>query len=247
MNRELLRRSRVLVWMAAAVLGSNPSFDQPCRDCAEDSAARSEVIYIARRGWHIDIGFAAAALQPPLQSLTSKFPGVEYLFFGFGDQHYLLAKERNAPVLLAALWPGRGMILATALKSSPQDAFGASQVIAVAVTARQAAEAQAFVRRSLETVEPYATGPYEDSLYFTATLRYSALHTCNTWVAEALKAAALPIHSAGVIFAGQLWGQARRLEHQQSVDALPADTQPADTPKALPPRSVQLQGGFVPS
>ena len=32
-------------------------------------------------------------------------------------RRYLLAKNRNAPVLLAALWPGRGMILATGLTS----------------------------------------------------------------------------------------------------------------------------------
>ena len=37
---------------------------------------------------------------------------------------------------------------------------------------------------------------------------------CNTWAAQVLKAAALPIHSAGVIFAGQLWGQVRHLAQQ---------------------------------
>lgn len=207
---------------------------------SESTGQTSELIYVVRRGWHIDIGFAVTALEPPLQSLAAQFPGARYLFFGFGDQHYLLAKNRNGPVLLGALWPGRGMILATAVTSSPQAAFGEKHVIALAVTVNQAQNSQAFIGRSLSkssdqyaqsAVRPYGEGPYEGSLYFSATPKYSAVHTCNTWAAEALKAAPLPIHSVGVIFAGQLWGQVRRLGQR----------------RASLPSAAQLQGGLDPS
>ena len=215
-------------------------------DPAEAGSAKSTVIYVVRRGWHIDVGFAAADIQPPLNSVAEQFPGVRYLFFGFGDKHYLLAKDRNAPVSLGALWPGPGMILATALASSPQDAFGTVHVVALAATEEQTRNVQAFIWRSMRgpaesdegqskdggqsqsknvgqssnrengAVRPYGPGPYEGSLYFAATPRYSALHTCNTWAAQSLAAAALPIHSAGVLFAGQLWRQVRRLEKKQA-------------------------------
>jgi hypothetical protein len=190
----------------------------PAQASAGTDSARSAIIYVVRRGWHIDIGFAAAALQPPLESLASEFPGVQYLFFGFGDQRYLLAQDRNAAVLLAALWPGRGMILATALTSPPQESFGVADVIALPVTARQARDAQTFIWQSLDDpLKSYASGAYDGSLYFTATPKYSALHTCNTWAAESLAAAALPIQSVGVVFAGQLWIQVRRLEKEQGA------------------------------
>jgi hypothetical protein len=55
----------------------------------------------------------------------------------------------------------------------------------------------------------YAVGPYPGSLYFGATPGYSGVHTCNTWVAEVLNAGGLPVRSAGVIFAGQLWTRVR--------------------------------------
>jgi hypothetical protein len=213
------------------------------------AAPKSTVIYVVRRGWHIDVGFAAADMQAPLNSIAGQFPRVRYLLFGFGDRRYLLAKNRNAPVLLAALWPGRGMILATGIGSSPQEAFGAAHVAALAVTQEQMRNAQAFVWRSLEghstdqegqsthtdhaAVQPYATGPYEGSLYFAAAPRYSALHTCNTWAAQSLAAAALPIRSAGVLFAGQLWSQVRRLEKNQLAGGLQS--------------SDQLHGGLDPS
>jgi hypothetical protein len=148
--------------------------------------------------------------------LADDFPGVRFLFFGFGDRHYLLAKEQSFPAMLAALWPGPGMMLVTGLSATPHEAFGAAQVIVLAVTPDQLQAAQRFVWDSLAKDQdaspgPHAKGPYQGSLYFSATMRYSAAHTCNTWAAEALHAASLPVRSRGVVFAGQLWSQAQRL------------------------------------
>jgi hypothetical protein len=198
-----------------------------------EGAAGSAIIYIARRGWHIDIGFdvdrMGATPGSSLKSLDAEFPGVRYLFFGFGDEHYLLAKHKNGPVLLGALWPGPGMIVATGLTASPGEAFGGAHVVALKVTAAQLQTAEDFVQRSFAGgvddaggVKPYAPGPYAGSWYFATNDRYSALHTCNTWAAEALKAGGLRVRSVGVIFASQLWRQVRRLEREQT----------SDTPKA---------------
>ena len=71
------------------------------------------------------------------------------------------------------------------------------------------------MRTQDEVLKVYRHGPYDDSVYFLATHKYSALHTCNTWGAEALRAAGFRMHTAGVIFAGQLWIQARRLKREQ--------------------------------
>ena len=101
---------------------------------------------------------------------------------------------------------------------------------ALTVTLGQTRAAQAFVWQSLQkqasdtdqdSVKSYANGPYEGSLYFATPLKYSALHTCNTWVAESLEAAALPIHSTGVVFAGQLWSQVQRLEGVTARSTIP--------------------------
>jgi hypothetical protein len=66
---------------------------------------------------------------------------------------------------------------------------------------------------AIEPVLPgsHAVGSY--SAYYESVQRYSALHTCNTWAAEALKSAELPVSSSGVEFAWQLWEQVRRLEN----------------------------------
>jgi hypothetical protein len=182
---------------------------------SEASPDPAAVIYLVRRHWHVDIGFAANDLQPPLAALLAQFPDARYLLFGFGDRHYLVDQDRGMGGMLAALWPGAGVMLVTGLRASAQDAFGEQHVSEIRVSASQAQAAQRFVWQSLAAqrgaITPLRAGPYEGSLYYATPQRYSALHTCNTWAAQALRAAQLPVHSAGVVFAGQLWNQARRL------------------------------------
>jgi len=174
------------------------------------------IIYVARRGWHIDVGFRTLDIPEPLASLSSQFAGSRYLFFGFGDRHYLVAKNKNFPGLLAALWPGAGLVLVTALTAAPEEAFGSEHVIRLKLSAAEAQAAQAFVWDSLLQNNGVPTvvgkGPYEGSLFVGAVPKYSAVHTCNTWAAEVLREAGLPVRSRGVLFASQLWSQTRRIE-----------------------------------
>jgi hypothetical protein len=174
------------------------------------------IIYVARRGWHIDIGFRTLDIAEPLASLSVQLAGSQYLFFGFGDRHYLVARNKNFPGLMAALWPGAGLVLVTALAATPEEAFGSEHVIRLKVSAAEAQAAQAFVWDSMlqnygvPTV--FGRGPYEGSLFVGAVPKYSAVHTCNTWAAEVLREAGLPVHSRGVLFASLLWSKTRRIE-----------------------------------
>lgn len=185
-----------------------------------DTSADASTIFVARRGWHIDVGMAAADLAPPLSQAAAALPDARYVFFGFADKHYLLAKNHHAPVLLSALFPGAGIVLTTGLGNSPAQAFGVTHVIALTVPGHRMRALQSFIWRSLrtqdDTLAVFRDGPYEDSVYFLATQKYSAFHTCNTWGAEALRAAGFHVHTAGVIFAGQLWIQARRLKRDET-------------------------------
>jgi hypothetical protein len=173
------------------------------------------VIYVVRRAWHIDLGFAASELEPPLRSLGSGFAGAHFLLFGFGDRRYLQSKSRGVPNMLGALWPGQGLLLMTALADTPAQAFGEQQVIVLPVTLQQLRAVQAAIWASLAMRDAVAIsdgpGPYPGSAYWRASEKYSALHTCNTWAAETLRASGFPVHATGVIFAGQLWEQTRRI------------------------------------
>jgi len=61
-----------------------------------------------------------------------------------------------------------------------------------------------FITASLAAMEPMRAGPYPGSLFLPASRDYSALYTCNTWTAEGLAAAGLPVAPAGILFAAQV-------------------------------------------
>lgn len=172
-------------------------------------------LYVVRRGWHIDIGVDAGVLAGQLVSLRADFPQVRYVLFGFGDRRYLESHRHELPNLLAALWPGDGLLLVTALSGTPEQAFGAQWVARLPVNAAQLRAALGAVSASLSlqggAVTVDGPGPYAGSEYLRALARYSAMHTCNTWAAEMLQAAGEPVRSRGVLFAGQLWRQVSAL------------------------------------
>ncbi len=176
---------------------------------------QSPRVIVVRRGWHIDVGFAVTDLDQPLRSIASQLPTARFIFFGFGDMHYLVSKNHGPSTLAAALWPGRGIMLVTGLDGTPEQGFGSEHVVALDLDPEAARSLQAWVWNSFVTDDDeapvYRQGPYPGSLYYLARSRYSALHTCNTWAAQALEAGGLRVHSTGVLFAGQLWSQVRRL------------------------------------
>jgi len=51
------------------------------------------------------------------------------------------------------------------------------------------------------------SGPYPQSVFYASTGTYNLSHTCNTWTAEALRVAGLPVSAAGVVFAAQILDQ----------------------------------------
>jgi len=184
-----------------------------------DVSADAASVFVARRGWHIDVGFAVADLTAPLNVIAAKFPGSRYVFFGFGDRQYLHAAHRGAPILLRALWPGQGLVLATALGAAPTAAFGRDSVVELSISREALTKVQSFIWTALSPSQRGAfeglggergiPGPYSGSLFLDSDTTYDAFHTCNTWAAEALHSGGLQIRSRGVIFAGQLWRQVR--------------------------------------
>jgi uncharacterized protein (TIGR02117 family) len=174
-------------------------------------------VYVVKRGWHVDVGIAAADAQPPLRPVAAAFPDAPYLLFGFGDRRYLL--DGGTGNMMAALWGDAGLVLVTSVSEAPEQVFGQESVVRVALTPQQMSELQSFIGRSFAAhggaivrVAPGAHAVGSFSAYYESAQRYSALHTCNTWAAEALKSAQLPVSSSGVEFASQLWQQVQRLE-----------------------------------
>ena len=200
--------------LIAGCAGAPPRPGGTPAEVAVRDADAGAVIYVVRRGWHVDIGLRVSQLRGELASIANQWPGASYVLFGFGDRRYLMSRDEGSCSGLAALWPGPGLILVSAIRGDLAQAFGGSEVLVLPVDAAQEIRAQSYVRASMlarggHALEPVAVGPYDGSSYYAASAIYSGAHTCNTWAAQVLEAAGLPVDSAGVVLAGQVWRQAR--------------------------------------
>ncbi|MBV8524717.1 MAG: DUF2459 domain-containing protein [Acetobacteraceae bacterium] len=171
-------------------------------------------VYVVHRGWHTDIGLLAADVRPPLAVVKQPFPGVRYITFGFGERAFYTSRHTDLFTMFRALLPSRAAILVTALRVAPADAFGRDNVVALPLTATGLARLDEFLWSYLHTgrdqpPELLGPGPYPGSLFYNAAGTYDAAFTCNTWTANGLRVAGLPISAEQVVFAGQLMGQAR--------------------------------------
>jgi hypothetical protein len=171
-------------------------------------------IDVVSRDWHTDIGLPVTELRGPLASLQRNFPGAAYLLFGFGERAYWTKTDPTPLDMLRALVPGPGAILVTGLRVPPAEAFGQENVVALAVAGAGLDRLSDFLWRELAKgpdglPPPVADGPYLGSLFYATPRVYSAVYTCNTWTAEAVRIAGPPILVSGVLFAGQVMERAR--------------------------------------
>ncbi len=207
------------VWLASALL--LVACTPPVPPVAPLPPGDAATIYVIERSWHSDIGLPVEEITGPLISLAQRFPGVQVLTLGFGDRQYLLSREVTFGGTLRALLPGSSALLMTALRTTPEVAFGTEHVVAVQVSHAGLARIEAAIWQEIDQTDDGAPvslgdGPYPGSEFFAARGTYDGLNTCNTWTAEMLHAGGLPVQSAGVLFVGQVMGMARAIGTQQA-------------------------------
>jgi hypothetical protein len=212
----------LLLLLCLAACSAVPAETPPATGSLAEQAPGS--IYVLRRGRHTDLILPVGSLRGPLTTVAADFPGARYLTFGFGDRQYVLATHKNLAHVLLAPLPGAGLLLVTGLQDEPVDVYGGDHLIALPLRQEQLDAIAGFVWNSLQqdrngVVPPYLPGKYPGNVYFPSSRTYYGFYTCNTWTAEGLKSAGLPVRSSGVLLAGQVWEQVRAIAGDTSVAA----------------------------
>jgi Protein of unknown function (DUF2459) len=210
---SLSRRTLLAAGCTAALAGCSATRSATQHEAAKDTGdPRSQAVHLVARGWHTDVDLPAARLPAPLHPLASDFPGATHFLFGFGERAYWTHPDPTSTDALAALLPGPGVILATALRVPPEAAFASGDVVTLPVTEagldRLAAHLASELRENGE-FRRLADGPYPGSRFYATSRRYSAVYTCNTWTADAAQVAGTGVSASGILFAGQLMERAR--------------------------------------
>ncbi len=201
--------SGVVACLTGCALWSPPS------SAASTTAPIHHTVYVVRRGYHTDIGLKAGDLSGPLAVVAARFPSAQTILVGFGDRTFVTTPRRWLGDWVLALLPGRGAMLVTGLRTRPEIAVGASNVIRLKLDEAQFDGVQAYVNASFAVTQHapvwIADGPYVGSLFYASTRTYDLLDTCNTWTSAALRSGGLDVPVAFTLFSSQTMRDARRL------------------------------------
>ena len=219
--------------LLAACAGSPPP------DCARGPAAAA---WLVDQGWHTEIGVRAADLDGPLSTYRRVFPGAAVLMFGFGKRTWITAKVESLSELLMGPFPGPGAIQVVGLRVTPEQAFGDAEVLALSLRPQQFRLLSAFIWDAIgktATGRPRLIGGglFPGSLFYAASRSYAPDYTCNSWTAQALQAAGLPVHPSGIVFAGGVIDQVGKTGA--------ACTMPGLRPNRMRKKDGRLQQGAV--
>jgi uncharacterized protein (TIGR02117 family) len=202
-------------------------------------------VWVLRVGWHTGLVLSRATTGHTLFSQFSFPPQSRFLVFGWGNRKFYTAAHPGIWTALSALFPSTSVVLVQACRRKPPVCLGTSTHLRpVTLSQKGVARLRRYLERTLKKtpaghLEPISEGPAPQSEFFVSKLSYDAFHTCNTWTAEALSQAGLPVTSTGVLFAFQLWEQLPR----------PADRPPSERISAsgsVPKARLVTNGGASP-
>ncbi len=221
MPRRLNRCRRLLLPALLAVLGgcAASSVPPPSRFAAMPVAPSSDPpgqVFLLTHGWHTDIAVPADEISGKLTLFLRRFPGARTIVFGYGKRNYMTEATHGVGDWLGGPFPGDGAIEVSALHTGLAAAYGARHIIAIDLPPGGAQRLSAYVWANFakhKTGRPIAVGhgDFPGSIVFLAASTYDLSHTCNTWSAQVLAAAGLPIQPTGIMFSNQIDGAARQL------------------------------------
>ena len=204
-----LLRSFVIVFLTYAC--SNPTAEVHFR--GEEKLVRT--VFIVHDTWHAAIvikkGDIPAVVLPELRD----FPSAEYLEFSWGDRDYFPAPDSGLGLALkAAFWSSGSILHVVEFKGAVQNAYPGAEIIEIPLSEEGFQRLVKFISDTFSRPHPPAPaearpGLFSNGRFYAAEGKFSLFRTCNTWVAEALSAAGLPIRPSHVITAGNLSDQLR--------------------------------------
>lgn len=182
---------------------------------ADESGEATATIRVVSHGWHTGIVIARDDIPAASWPEHRLLPPARFLEVGWGDRAFYQAAAPGAGLALSAAFGSEGAVLhLVGLDRAPGGPAASAEVVVIDLPASGLDVLARFVSagyaRDAEG-RPVDLGPGLAPLsrFYAATGRYSLLHNCNNWVAEALQAAGCPMTPGWAVTADNLIAQAR--------------------------------------
>lgn len=213
-RHAVTRRALVGACLAAGTVPTLPGCGSTPVPTYHEAPGDGVTIHVIAAGWHTEIALPVHAIPDPLRAVAPDFPGARYLSFGWGERNYYMARAPTVGDAMSALFPGPAVLLVTPLYHPPREARPSAEVFELGLSTAGLDRLSnylwaAFDKSGDGTPRRLAAGHAPGSVFYVATGTYSSSYTCNTWTAEGLRVAGVPVTPAGVVFAGELTDQLR--------------------------------------
>jgi uncharacterized protein (TIGR02117 family) len=170
-------------------------------------------IFIAHDSWHAAIVLSKNDIAPAELPESADFPGADFIEFSWGDQDYFPDPHSGfIAAIKAALWSSGSVIHLVGFSGALEQVYRGAEIIELrlslgAFNRLLESLSKTFLRTQGSSRAPAASGLFPNSRFYPATPKFSLLRTCNTWVAEVLESAGVPVSPRMVFTAGNLASQ----------------------------------------
>lgn len=172
-----------------------------------EAPSRRPVIGVLVNGWHSGLILPGRELGP-LGPLLPRYARDRYVSFGWGNRRFYMASHPTFFEAIAALFRSPSVVLVQGSPTLRALTSAGARYQALCADRDQVWRIDSYLRNALRLSggKPLSlgAGPAADSEFYASRERYDALHTCNTWTADALESAGLPVRGRAVIFSSQL-------------------------------------------
>ena len=182
---------------------------------SRESAKR---IFIVNYGWHTGLALKKADIPDRLLPEADDSPIGNSLEIGWGDRDFYRTPDAGVLLALKAVFFSSGSVLHVAAFSGPVEEYFRGAEILEVLVAEDGFDrltrfvSDSFLRPETQKLQEAPPGLYPNSRFYPARGKFHLFRNCNTWVAEALQAAGLPVNPAIVITAGSLVSQVNRFK-----------------------------------
>ena len=206
---KLARRFLLVISLAGACSSPSPE------NYSQQDAKNARSVFIVHDAWHAAIVIKRADLAAAMFPELRDFPTSEYLEFSWGDRDYFPAPDAGFGMALkAAFWSSGSILHVVGFSESVEVAYPNAQILKIYLPEKAFQGLVDFISDTFSRPHPPAPaearpGLFANGKFYAAQGDFSLLRTCNTWVAEAFKAAGFPVSPRYAVTANNLDNQLR--------------------------------------
>lgn len=179
-------------------------------------------VFVVHNAWHAALVLRKIDIPAASIPEVGDFPAAEMIEFSWGDQDYFPDPDSGVFAALRAAFWSRGSVLhLVGFRGAPGEFYPGAKVVELQLSRDAFARLIAFMAAEFARAEPASPakprpGLYDYSRFYLARSEFGLTRTCNTWVAETLHHAGVPLQPNSVIMASSLAAQLADLHAGQA-------------------------------